>query len=151
MTWPVAFNLAISLLTALSLFYGIRSSRRGKLAEIRQASIATAAAKESADRTQSLTELDRSLTAMRSELDYYEAQMKAARAAEREALTEKERLQQEWIERHRKLLARCQQLAEQIQAILSGPIKLHPAQQVRLEQAIEEVAQHIVDDHEHFD
>jgi chromosome segregation ATPase len=151
MSWANLAQLLIAALTVLAGVYATRAAKRGKAAELRQQSIAQAAAEEAADRKQRFEELDRSLGAARKDLDYYEQQLDKARQERHEAVTEKDRLQAEWIERHRKLLARCQQLAAQIHAIINGPIKLHPAQQQRLEQAVEEVAAHIQDDHLHFD
>jgi len=149
--WTTTFQLLIAALTVAAGMYATRAAKRGKEAEVRQQAIAAAAAKEAAERTQSFDELDRSLTAARKDLDYYETQLAKARTERELAVTEKERLQLEWINRHRELLARCQALAAQIQAIISGPIKLHPAQRQRLETAVEEVANHIHDDHLHFD
>ena len=151
MTWANVVQLLIAVLTVLAGVYATRSAKRGRLAELRQQEIARAAAEETADRKQRFDELDRSLDAARKDLDYYESQLEKARQERREAVSERDRLQAEWIERHRKLLARCQQLANQIHAIINGPIKLHPAQLQRLESAVEEVANHIQEDHLHFD
>jgi chromosome segregation ATPase len=151
MTWANVVQLAIAALTVFAGVYATRAAKRGKLAEIRQQEIAQAAAEETADRKQRFEELDRSLDAARKDLDYYEQQLDKARQERHQAITEKDRLQAEWIERHRKLLARCQSLANQIHAIINGPIKLHPAQLQRLESAVEEVANHIQEDHLHFD
>lgn len=151
MNWTTAFQLGIGLLTALSAFYATRAARRGKLAELSQQAIATAAAAEQADRKQRFEELKTSLDAARLDLEYYTRQLERARAEATAAENEKDRLQAEWMKRHTALLARCQALATQMEAIVNGPIKLPPAQKKRIEGAVDDLAHHIRDDHEHFD
>jgi chromosome segregation ATPase len=144
------FQIIVSVLTIIAGVYATRSARRGKEAEIMQQSLAMSTAEEAEDRKQRFTELMVSLEAARKDLDYYSAQLERARSEAHQAITEKDRLQQEWIERHAKLLARCQALAEQLEAVLAGPIKLPPAHRARIEKAVDEVERHIREDHLHY-
>jgi chromosome segregation ATPase len=121
------------------------------MAELSQQAIAAAAAAEQADRKQRFEELKTSLDAARLDLEYYTRQLERARAEAESAEKEKDRLQAEWMKRHSALLARCQALAVQMEAIVNGPIKLPPAQKARIESAVDDLASHIRDDHEHFD
>jgi septal ring factor EnvC (AmiA/AmiB activator) len=150
-TWPVAFQLLIAALTVVSGFYATRAARRGKQAETTQAAIAAAAAREQEDRKQRFEELKTSLDSARLDLDYYDRQLKRARQEASDAESERDRLQEEWMKRHSLLLARCQALAVQMEAIVNGPIRLPPAQKARIENAVGDLAHHIVEDHEHFD
>jgi chromosome segregation ATPase len=149
--WGTAFQFAVAALTVLAGIYATRSARRGKDAETLQQALAVQTAEEQEDRKQRFEELRVSLEAARKDLEYYSAQLERARSEAHRAVTEKDELQQEWIERHAKLLARCQALADQLEAVLAGPLTLPTATRAQIEHAIGEVERHVRDDHLHFD
>jgi hypothetical protein len=150
-TGGTAFQIIVSALTIIAGIYATRSARRGKEAEILQQAYAVSSAEESEDRKQRFEELKVSLEAARKDLEYYSAQLERARSEANRAIVDKSELQSEWIERHAKLLSRCQALAEQLEAVLAGPLKLPPAQKARIEKAVGEVERHIREDHLHYD
>lgn len=150
MTGGTAFQIVISALTILAGVYATRSARRGKEAEVLQQALAVQTAEEQEDRKQRFEELRISLDAARKDLEYYAAQLERARKEAHDAVTEKDRLQQEWIERHSRLLARCQALADQLEAVLAGPLQLPLAHRQRIEKAIGEVERHVREDHLHY-
>lgn len=151
MNWAGIFQAAVTVLTILAGIYATRSARRGKDAELLQQAIAFATSEDQADRKQRFEELIASLEAARKDLDYYSEQLRIAREEKSQAVTEKDRLQQEWIDRHSRLLKRCQALAHQLEAVLNGPLKLPEEHRRRIERAIEDVENHVRNDHQHFD
>jgi chromosome segregation ATPase len=149
LNWGPIFQVAVSVLTIIAGIYATRSARRGKEAELMQQAMAAAGAEEVADRTQRFEELKVSLEAARADLDYYTKQLERARSETKDVRTEKEQVQIEWMERHTRLLARCQALADELETVLAG--QLTSAHRERIEKALGDIEHHIRDDHGHYD
>jgi flagellar motility protein MotE (MotC chaperone) len=150
--FQIGFNLLLGALTVAATWYAARAGQKGKDADRMQARLALVSASEQADRTQRFAEITRSLDEARRDLVYYQNELAESRKKE-EALDAKiDRLQDEWRQRHRELLDRCQEMSDVMARILSSKDSgLNSEQRQLIRAAVQRVRQHIRHDHELFD
>lgn len=150
--WQVVFNTIIGLLTVAATLYAIRAGQQGKQADLVQASLASVTAAEQADRSQRFQEIHTSLKEARTDLEYYKNELMESRQAEQKLEQRLDALQQEWRERHRELLERCQEMSDVMARILNSSGNTLPREaRDQIRAAINRVRTHIAHDHEEID
>lgn len=141
------FNVTLAALGVFATIYSIRAARQGKEADNAQQALAATSASEQSDRQQRFTEITRSLEEARRDLEYYQAELKKSRQAEKDLDAKLDRMHELWTSRHRALLERCTEMSDIVADILDSDTGIRPETRAKVSAAVNRTRAHIRSDH----